>query len=337
MRNSKGVIMGLILILVFTSGCNKPPKPQPDLNTTYRDFRVGVAPFPRKFPGSNAEDWKAMDRLLPEVAEVVNGQDGDWRHVIEDGKDDSLIGFAGYTQERHGTIGMFGINYVEAQQVHNEGTLEIDWSSEEDKQAYKNLALDICKTYDAEYLALAIENNFHYKYRPQDFGLWVEAYKEMYDTIKQECPNTKVFVTFQYEMTRGLGSRYWGEYEPQWEILDKFADKLDLVVFTSYPEIEYDTIDEIPDDYYSEIRKHTNKKIAFTELGWQNGEGAFISRFLNLTEDLDMEFVLWIFMHDTKLTENNPFPDVGLRRYDGTPKGAWFAWKKLKETPYKDE
>ena len=137
-------------------------------------------------------------------------------------------------------------------------------------------------------------------------------------------------------MTKGLGRRYWGDYPSQWEIIEKFGDKLDLVVFTSYPEIEYDSIDQMPEDYYSEIAQHTEKKVAFTELGWQNGDGRFIAKFLDMTKDLDLDFVMWIFMHDTKLIENNPFPGVGLREYDGTPKGAWYAWKELKQIPYKE-
>lgn len=232
---------------------------------------------------------------------------------------------------------MFGINYVDTTEVHNTGKLRIDWSSQHDTAGYLDLALDMCKTYDAKYLALGIGNNFHYRYSPETFDLWVEAYKNMYDEVKKEYLETKVFVTFQYEMTKGVGTKYWGEHDPEWEILDKFGDKLDIIAFTTYPELEYSSIEEIPEDYYSEIKNYSNKPVSFTEIGWQDDDGTFISKFLELTESLNKEFILWIFMHDTKMTENNPLPGVGLREYDGSPKQAWHAWKELKEVPYEND
>jgi len=325
-----------MLLLIVLAGYGKNQQHLAEIDIEYRDFKVGITPFPRNFPGSTQDDWQDVLDKIPEVAEVVNAADGTWRPLTKKGFDKSLIGFVGSSKDKYGYTPIFGINYCDASQLHQKGTIQIDWSSAKDREAYKKLALDICKIYGAEYLALAIENNFHYKYRPQDYDIWVEAYKEIYDQIKQEYPNTKVFVTFQYEMTKGLGRRYWGDYPSQWEIIEKFGDKLDLVVFTSYPEIEYDSIDQMPEDYYSEIAQHTEKKVAFTELGWQNGDGRFIAKFLDMTKDLDLDFVMWIFMHDTKLIENNPFPGVGLREYDGTPKGAWYAWKELKQIPYKE-
>jgi hypothetical protein len=349
MYGKRDVVLIIVaaLTILLTVGCaNEGPENQyapsdpgtsVEFDLTSRDFKVGVAPLPRSFPDASQEDWQEMYKLLPEVAEIVNGQDADWRALLEHGLGSSLVSLAGNAQEDRGLTAVFGLNYYDARQLHQEGTLNIDWSSEEDRAAYRDLALDICTNYDAKYLALGLENNFHFRYRPQDYDLWVRAYRETYDAVKEACPDTKVFVTFQYEMTRGLGTEYWGERDPEWEILMQFGNRLDLVAFTTYPEFEFDAVDEIPADYYAEIAEHTDKPIAFTEIGWQNGEGEFISRFVDLTEDLDKEFVLWTFMHDTKLAENNPLPEVGLREHDGTPKEAWYAWKALKEVPYRGE
>jgi hypothetical protein len=335
--------LGAIVLVLLLSACSDGIGGQPESVTSTehgmfgissRDFRVGIAPIPRHFPGSLEQDWLDMYRLLPEVSELVTGQDGDWRNLVANGFDSSLIGFAGSVQNSLGITAMFGINYADPQKVCDTKTLNINWASPTDVEAYKDLALEICQTYKVEYLALAIENNFHYRYCPESFRNWVDAYCDMYDAVKRLSPDTKVFVTFQYEMMRGYGDRYWGDFDAEWEMLSLFGDKLDLVAFTTYPELEFDSIEAIPQDYYAEITKHTNKPVAFTEVGWQKGGDKFIERFIELTKELELEFVLWIFMHDTRLTESNPFPDVGLRQYDGTPKEAWYRWKELKELPY---
>jgi len=132
-------------------------------------------------------------------------------------------------------------------------------------------------------------------------------------------------------MLQGLGQKYWGEYDSQWEILEKYGGKLDLIVLTTYPELEYDTPNEIPNDYYLKIKNYTDKPIAFAEVGWNNDNGDFLNKFLDLTKDLDKEFVMWAFLHDMDVPH---FTGIGLRNKDGTPKEVWADWKALRDLPY---
>ncbi len=62
------------------------------------------------------------------------------------------------------------------------------------------------------------------------------------------------------------------KHAPAWSLIEKFEPKLDLVGFTTYPMFDYKTPAESPADYYAEIRKHTRKPIAITEMGWLSQE-----------------------------------------------------------------
>ena len=100
----------------------------------------------------------------------------------------------------------------------------------------------------------------------------------------------------------------------------------------------YREVSEIPDDHYKEIINHTSKPIAFTEIGWhsapspigwessQEEQAEFISKFFELTKELDVEITIWSFMYDLDIFE--PFNTMGLINADGEEKSAWEEWVK---------
>lgn len=207
------------------------------------------------------------------------------------------------------------------------------------RQTYKNTAATFAKKYALKYLGIGIEVNTLYA-KSLDFDAFVQFYNEVYDAVKAESPDTKVFIIFQFEGMKGLNGGLFGTNDPaqaQWSILDRFP-KSDLMAFTTYPDLIYKDPSEIPSDYYSEIRKHTGKQIAFTEIGWHNEasppgwesseaeQADFVKTFFNNTRGLNQEFSIWSFMFDQDTTE--PFRSMGLYRRDGTAKTAWDAWLK---------
>jgi len=212
--------------------------------------------------------------------------------------------------------------------------------NESNRQNYKDSAVAFAEKYEPKYLAFGIEVNMLYEKSPADFDAFVDFYSEVYDAVKAKSPYTKVFTVFQLEKTKGLsGGLFGGSNDPanaQWSLIDKFP-KSDIIAFTTYPGLIYSNPSDIPSDYYSEIKFHTSKTIAFTEIGWHSGaapygwessdseQAKFITTFFNLTKDLSMEFVIWSFMYDQDTFE--PFNSMGLRRReDGSAKPAWIAW-----------
>ncbi|HIH22672.1 TPA: hypothetical protein HA238_03015 [Candidatus Micrarchaeota archaeon] len=215
--------------------------------------------------------------------------------------------------------------------------------SAETKQKYKESAVEFAKKYKPEYFGIGIELNILYEKSPADFDEFVTFYAEVYDAIKTASPGTKVFTIFQLEKMKGLGGGlFGGENNPanaQWDILNKFK-KSDIIAFTTYPGLIYPNPSEIPADYYSEIKSHTTKPIAFTEIGWHSAaspkgwesseseQAEFVKIFFNRTTGLNSEFIVWSFLYDQKTIE--PFNSMGLYGTDGNAKTAWAEWLSAK-------
>lgn len=347
--NRKVLIVAAILAMLAT-GCAQEP-----LNA--RSFFVGIGPIPRQFPGTE-ETWLEMFEMIPEVGDLVLAQ-SKWR----DSKEESGIvpEIMRLVHEQKRKYGNYEISYGLSFMEQGMGTLTNcldteknptnDWTNQDAQEKYKQAALTLCKDYKAKYVALAIEVNTYYQH-PQgskdDFERFVEFYKKTYDELKKECPDTQIFVTFQLEELKGLGDASWGyDVEPAWEVLDMFDGKLDLIAFTTYPFLEYNFPEDIPEDYYTTIiddlpEQYKNTKIAFTEIGWSSqrpdkeAQVTFLNVFLEQTEILNLEYIVWVFMHDINpdLTAPPGF-GVGLREYTGEPKQVWYAWKELREIPYR--
>lgn len=211
------------------------------------------------------------------------------------------------------------------------------------KQDYKDSAAAFAKKYKPKYMGLGIEINTLYEKSPGDFDAFSSFYSEVYDAIKKESPNTMVFTVFQLEKMKGLnGGLFGGTNDPsksQWSLLDRFS-KSDIIAFTTYPGLVYKTPAEIPPDYYLEIKSHTAKPVAFTEVGWHSAAGPdgwessdaeqaeFVAIFFNLTKDLGSKLVIWSFLYDQNTIE--PFNSMGLLRSDGSSKPAWNVWTNAK-------
>ncbi len=203
------------------------------------------------------------------------------------------------------------------------------------QQQYKDSTLSYVEQYHPKYLALGIETNILYEKSPEDFNNFVQFYNELYNEIKTISPETKIFTIFQLERMKGLEGLFGTKTSTQWELLEQFNQ--DLVAFTTYPSLIYNSPEEIPDDYYTEIQTHTTKPIAFTEIGWHTNQepkgyesneqeqSEFIPKFLNQTSK-NTEFIVWSFMYDQDTTI--PFNSMGLYKSDGTEKLSAALWLK---------
>lgn len=207
------------------------------------------------------------------------------------------------------------------------------------KQKYKDSTVAFAEKYKPKYMALGIEVNMLYEKSPSDFESFVSFFDDVYDAVKSKSPNTKIFTIFQLEKMKGMnGGLFGGKNDPskaQWQLLEKFP-KSDIIAFTTYPGLIYKDPSEIPQNYYTEIKSHTTKLIAFTEIGWHSAQSPagwessyqeqakFVTTFFDLAEDLNKEFVIWSFMYDQNTIE--PFNSMGLRNSDRTARPAWDEW-----------
>ncbi|MBU7047246.1 MAG: hypothetical protein HXS54_12505 [Theionarchaea archaeon] len=345
----KKVFIGIGIMAMCITGCAEKSQET-------RSFLVGIGPIPRQFPGTE-ETWLEMFEMIPDIADIVLAQ-SEWRDTKEESGIVPEIMRLVYDQKRK--YGSYKISYGLSFMKQGAGSLTTvldtesnptnNWTNKDAQEKYKHAALTLCKDYKAEYLALAIEVNTYYQHpqgSKEDFKRFVEFYIQTYDELKKEFPDTKIFVTFQLEELKGLGDASCGyDVEPAWELLEMFDGRLDVIAFTTYPFLEYNSPEDIPDTYYSIIDdlpdEYKTTEIAFTEIGWssqrpdENAQITFLETFLEQTREFDLAYVVWVFMHDLSSGMEPPGFNVGLRRYNGEPKEIWYMWKELKEIPYRN-
>lgn len=325
----------LLFMLIFILGCTSQDSRNqnlPELPITRRDFRIGIAGFiPRNYPDSNSNDWQDYFDEVPNLGEVF-GVYVAWNDSPDESGIPKQIHTAVEISEKGGITPVIAIGYnieeVHESYFHDHG------------EAYRNTVLATLSTYRLEYLAIGVEvNSLHAKISPEVFNDFVAFYKETYDRVKEVNPNIKVFTIFQLELMKGEAWLTGLELTPQWELIDLFEDKLDLVGFTVYPFLEYNSVSEIPPDYYTEISNYTTKPIAFTEMGWPTNSAivpgdeqeqvTFLLDLLESTNSLNVELFIYPFLHDTPY-KVELFETIGLKKSNGAEKQAYQYWLALK-------
>lgn len=211
---------------------------------------------------------------------------------------------------------------------------------EQTKKAYIESAAAFAEAFKPQYMGFGIEVNVLYEKSPDDFEEFARLFSEVYDAVKIVSPETKVFTVFQLEKMKGMnGGLFGGKNDAsnaRWQLLDKFQ-KADLIAFTTYPGLVYKSPSEMPADYYSGIKQHTKKDIAFTEAGWHTAaspkgwessneeQEEFVKKFIGLLEGMNSKIIIWSFLYDQNTIE--PFNSMGLYNNEGK-KPAFDAWGK---------
>lgn len=308
---------------------------------------MGVAGLiPANYPDPSPEDWLDLYEGLSETGELL-GVNTSWTDSPEtEGEIPAVVDTAFELAE------VYGFSPVVALGTFRQGRgggvePTISWTDAEQVARFRNAVLSIAGQYHPPYLALGVEINRYYEHDPAGFDAFLETYRVLYDEIKNASPSTLVFTIFQLETLRGAGY-LTGTSEgrqPHWQLLERFEPHLDLAVFTTYPFFDYGSPGDIPDDYYAVIADHTDRPIAFSEIGWPSAplsnapdsefggseteQSDFVNRFFELTRSLDLHFALWSFPNDISTGVVAAFETVSLRHSDGTPKPAMHQWRVI--------
>lgn len=280
----------------------------------------GVSLSPRS---SSAEDFTGFFGEAVQAGDIVMWA-GDWNELSID------QGAPKVATELASTYGYTPLIEVT---VHSSGQLVRPLNTD-NLQMYRSRVLAFAEEYQPRYLGLGIEINGLYVKSPTDFEKFVPFYNEVYDAVKEISPNTQVFTVFQLELMKGLTMWEIEEHQEHWELINRF--KSDIAAFTTYPGLFYRNPSAVPQDHYTEIQSHTNKPIAFTEIGWhseaspqgwessEQEQAEFVETFFRLTKNINVEIAIWSFLYDPETIE--PFNSMGLRRNDGTARPAWDRW-----------
>jgi hypothetical protein len=317
----------LIILGLFIANLAKR-EPTENASSDGKAFAKGVSLSPRSFDSADFTDFFVKVRQAGEVVSWA----GDWSqlNITQEGAAKVLASLA----PTYGYVPL-----IEAQFFTQTNGALLRPLDDTTVQAYRDAAVAFVEKYNLQYLALGIEVNMLYEKSPTDFSKFVQIYNDVYDAVKAKSPETKVFTIFQLEKMKGLnGGLFGGINDPeksQWNLLDAFP-KSDIIAFTTYPGIIYTNPNQIPEEYYSEIRLHTSIPVAFTEIGWHSQanpagwesseaeQAEFVNNFFNLTKNLNLEMAVWSFLYDQNTTV--PFNSMGLWSDNGTAKIAWSNW-----------
>jgi len=177
-----------------------------------------------------------------------------------------------------------------------------------------------------DFLALGVEVNRYWEKSPEGFDDFLSVYSKTYDEIKQVSPDTNVFSIFQFEYMKGLSG-----HEEHTALIGRFGNKLDLVGITTYPFLEFESPEQIPDDYF-----FVTQQILITETGWpsqpvadiigsEETQEQYVKKLFEILPD-NTKGVIWSFPHDIGI-EYPPFEHVSLKTSDGEEKMAYAMWR----------
>lgn len=205
--------------------------------------------------------------------------------------------------------------------------------------AYVAYAEFVVREYRPRWLALAVDLDAVVRARPDDLDAIEAAYRRAYAAVKAIAPETLVFATFQLEDLQGLVP--WSEHLPQWSLVLRFQDVLDLLAVSSYPSLIFPFASDIPDSYYSRLETF-QKPIALVPSGYASapardgvtfgtlrGQQQFLQRVLREAEAGGWALIVWLTPDDPGFATAPPFDlfaRMGLRAAGGAEKPAWGAW-----------
>jgi hypothetical protein len=312
-----------------------------------RLFSMGVGLSPRGHTsGSTDQDWIDHYSGHAPWGRIIAFH-GNWRDgLASSGQVPELAIAAVAAADEYGFTPVIGLGWTggdgEPDLTSESAPEENSWANQETRGEFLSMVTALAREDRPPYLFLGNETNAYYRtHSAEDWELWLSEYDACYDSIKAVSANTVVFTTFHYEMLQGAGRHNGWTFPADWRPVDDFvgAVRADALGFTSYPYFEYDTPGDIPEDYYDEIGRHWNGPVIFTEIGWLGGpsgpyaggqedQAGFVSRFFALSRNLELRYVVWLFLHDWDGQESMPaFRFIGLRVNDGTPRLGDAAWR----------
>lgn len=224
------------------------------------------------------------------------------------------------------------------------------------RQAFTDFSLWMLNAFHPRYLGLASEINTYTDAFPEDFPNYLSLYREVYAAVKAQSPETRVFVTFQWEDLNNLipdGNEGRAAYETNWETVEAFEPQLDVWAISSYPFISYRRGRDIPPDYYTPLLDRTDKPLAVAEGGYTSKpidlaagtEQDQVDYLTALHKQIGPRLGFWIYLLLTdldvesygELMRQNGVPSrdvntlgyfafVGLQALDRSPKPALDTW-----------
>jgi hypothetical protein len=308
------------------------------------DSEIGIALTPRHFPRHTPEDIRQMFELGKDIGTVAvfiyPWSQADFldvaSKVVALSRQQGLKAMVGLgvttLGEMRGKLDVPG-------EVRREAGSSPSFRSAAVREAFARDAAALAKL-KPDYLCLATEINMLALANLDEYRAFAEAYKKIYPDIKRVSPDTKVYVSFQWDFLWMMDAKAPNDVAEHTKLIDVFRPDLDVIAFTSYPSGMFATPAAMPANYYARIADHTRRsdEILFMEIGWPTkGHGseqeqvAFIKRLPALMQDVRPTVLAWPLLHDVKLPLiGDDLFTTGIVTADGTIKPGYSALKSIR-------
>lgn len=305
---------------------------------------IAVAMTPANFPQHKAKDVEDMFTLGKDVATgailIYQWGEQDFQKVAK-----TMVGLC----NKANLTPILSISPTKLEGARN----ELDVPNSVRKAAKRDLSfkngavnkqfaadvLELAKLNPA-YLGLATEINLLAFKDIKEYIYFAAVCKKLYPEIKKISPNTKVFVSFQWDFFHIMAKREPNKIKEHAKLIDIFRPELDVIALTSYPADHFGSPNEIPSDYYSKIYNYVGKsdRVMLTEIGWPStGKGnersqeQFILRLPELTNSMKPLYVGWSLLHDVRVSSfGESLGTTGILMNNGKPKPGFAALKKVR-------
>ena len=303
----------------------------------------GIAVTPKNFPAHTLKDVKDAFQLVKALGDhtVLIYQ---WQHL-----DLKVAELMVSLSRKAGVNPILGLSPTTLDRGRKELDLpadlrkkagaDISFANPVIRRAFKKAAVDLARLRPS-YLCLATEINFLAMQRLPEYLHFAGLYKEAYREVKRMSPDTKVFVSFQWEWMRILDAKEPFNIKEHSKVIDIFRPALDVVGLTTYPSYFHETPADLVPDYYSWVYRHARKsdEILLMEVGWPTGGSgseleqlAYIRRLPALLEQVNVSVIAWALLHDIELAEfDADLKTVGLITKGGQKKPGYQEFKSLK-------
>jgi Tol biopolymer transport system component len=296
---------------------------------------MGTVVTPKNFPKHKAEDLTDMFRLNAELGNVavvrVNWNDAN-RFVVakilvrmaDQQSLSSVVELSPFKAD-----GLKGASLDPGKALSGVRG-DVSFSNPAVAEAYSKAVLELAEIRPA-YLAVATDVNLFAMTDRAGFRAFVDMYRDLYPRIKRTSPDTRVFVTFQWDAMRGESAG------ANRDLVEAFRSSLDVLAFTSEPRklFEREGPDGVPADYYSRISQYrSDNRPLLLEVSWpsdgRNGDAdqvTYIRSLPRLLDRVDPSILVWSFLHDVKILIFTV--RAGLINSDGREKPAFAALKDI--------
>ncbi len=307
----------------------------------HADAPRGIAVTPRNFPDHLETDIDDAFIRATEVGRhaVSINQWGDLdpkvvRQVVKRMRGAGLVPVLGLSPT---TLGHGRAELDLPESVRRKAGGKISFANPVIREAFIDTAVALGRLHP-DYLCLATEINLLAMQKLPEYLHFAKLYKEAYHAVKRVAPQTRVFVSFQWEAMRLLDAREPGRIGEHSKVIDIFRPELDLVALTSYPAPVHEKPARLPDDYYQWIFRHIPRSdaVMFMEIGWptegvgnRREQRQFIERLPELLTGINLVGIEWALLHDVTIFDAD-LNSVGLRERDGRQKPGFSAFRALR-------